>query len=281
MRDSYFRGAFRCVDFYLLCLSFVGQALWFGQTMIVPSFYLRPLRILRLARVLKRLKALIVTVIAMLPALIPLLILQMLVFYIFAIVGIGLFANKITPDTVPKWTALDYALNNYYANNFDDMTHAIVTLFLLMIGNNWYYVMDAAVFVTTPYAQIYFILFYSISVLVVMNVLTAFVLEAFLKQQQHEENIKSRFSMRKLATRVQQYLENEDPVSPQTKDDVALVNSARAGGVSASTAPTCYTALRRISWSKLGQVAELKAPKGMAAVLLKMYSLSTQEGGAD
>ena len=136
MRWTYFRSAFRTIDLYLLLLSLLGQSLWWANTMIIPSFYLRPLRVLRLGRVLRRLKAILNTLLLMLPALTPLLTLQVLVFYVFAILGMNFFKDKLTPLTVPLETGLEYAINNYYANNFDDVLRSYVTLFELLIGNN-------------------------------------------------------------------------------------------------------------------------------------------------
>ena len=137
MRWTYFRSAFRTIDLYLMLLSLLGQSLWWADTMIIPSFYLRPLRVLRLGRVLRRLKAILNTLLLMLPALTPLLTLQVLVFYVFAILGMNFFKDKLTPATVPDSTGLEYAINNYYANNFDDVLRSYVTLFELLIGNNW------------------------------------------------------------------------------------------------------------------------------------------------
>ena len=137
MRWTYFRSAFRTIDLYLMLLSLLGQSLWWGNTMITPSFYLRPLRVLRLGRVLRRLKAILNTLLLMLPALTPLLTLQALVFYVFAILGMNFFKDKLNDDTVPAYTGLEYATNNYYANTFDDVLRSYVTLFELLIGNNW------------------------------------------------------------------------------------------------------------------------------------------------
>ena len=137
MRWTYFRSAFRTIDLYLMLLSLLGQCLWWGNTMLLPSFYLRPLRVLRLGRVLRRLKAILNTLLLMLPALTPLLTLQALVFYVFAILGMNFFKDKLNEQTVPPYTGLEYATNNYYANTFDDVLRSYVTLFELLIGNNW------------------------------------------------------------------------------------------------------------------------------------------------
>ena len=136
MRASYFRSGFRATDLFLLFLSAIGQLLWYAGTMITPSFYLRPLRLLRLGRGLRRLKAILHTLTLMLPALTPLLVLQLLVFYVFAVLGMAFFAKRVNEVTVPVSSGLDYAINDYYANTFDDVLQSYVTLFELLIGNN-------------------------------------------------------------------------------------------------------------------------------------------------
>ena len=51
-------------------------------------------------------------------------------------------------------------------NNFDDFPHAIVTLFEQLVVNNWPIVMEGAMAATGPWASLYFISFYLISVVV-------------------------------------------------------------------------------------------------------------------
>ena len=90
--------------------------------------------------------------------------------------------------------------------------------------------MDACVYVTSEYAKLYFIAFYSISVLVVMNVLTAFVLEAFLMQQQREETLKEQRRQRK------RRLKERERRAEEAK---------QAGGASRGTMVSCMGGWRR------------------------------------
>ena len=291
MRSSYFLSSFRCVDLFLLFVSTLGQILWYANTMVIPSFYLRPMRLLRLGRVLRRLKAILNTLTVMLPALTPLLVLQTLVFYVFAILGMAFFAGSITPLTVPRDSPLEYAANDYYANTFDDVLRSYVTLFELLIGNNWYYVMDAAVYVTSDYSMLFFIAFYSVAVLIVMNVLTAFILEAFLMQQQREEMAKDAAKSRKqrsqdrkdAARRLQDELQDADPASAaaaaakleeeeEKEEERAVKEKAEAAML-----PRCFPKLRELAARDLKQQVELKQPTGMAAVLHRMYRMSVSE----
>ena len=281
MRWTYFRSAFRTIDLYLMLLSLLGQSLWWANTMIIVSFYLRPLRVLRLGRVLRRLKAILNTLLLMLPALTPLLTLQALVFYVFAILGMNFFQDKLTPATVPESTGLEYALNNYYANNFDDVLRSYVTLFELLIGNNWYYVMDACVHVTSSWAMVYFILFYSVSVLVVMNVLTAFILEAFLMQQQRDEQINERRKQHKRRMQDRERRREEarmlGEVGRVEDEELELDEAKELAAREDSLLPKHFRRLEGMSERELHQHVEMKAATGMGAVLLKMYRMSVHE----
>ena len=72
--------------------------------------------------------------------------------------------------------------NYYYDNNFNEFSRAMVVLMDLIIVNQWHVIMEQFVLLTSKWARLYFIIFYFSSVVVVMNVLTAFVLEAFISQ---------------------------------------------------------------------------------------------------
>ncbi|XP_065830706.1 two pore calcium channel protein 1-like [Oscarella lobularis] len=75
----------------------------------------------------------------------------------------------------------------YYMNNFDNLINSYVTLFELMIINNWHVTMQGtvdAVHIFRPHlyadiVRIFFILFYMVTVVVVINVVVAFILGAF------------------------------------------------------------------------------------------------------
>lgn len=90
-----------------------------------------------------------------------------------------MFANSLERGKVPE--ELLYHRFNYYATcNFDNLGSAYVTLFALLVVNNWFIIMDAVAATTSEWSRLYFIFFYAIAVMVTVNVSTAFILEAFL-----------------------------------------------------------------------------------------------------
>eukprot|EP00117_Sycon_ciliatum_P038382 scpid34018/ scgid28531/ Two pore calcium channel protein 1; Voltage-dependent calcium channel protein TPC1 len=70
----------------------------------------------------------------------------------------------------------------YYLNNFDNIVSSYVVLFELMVVNNWHVTMQGAVSSTpsqTVATRAFFIIFYLVAVVIVTNVVVAFILDAF------------------------------------------------------------------------------------------------------
>jgi len=69
----------------------------------------------------------------------------------------------------------------YQLNNFDNILYSFNTLFDLLVVNNWFLIMQGHVNATQPIARLYFMAYYLFTVIVVTNVIIAFILDAFLK----------------------------------------------------------------------------------------------------
>ena len=78
-----------------------------------------------------------------------------------------------------------YVRYHYWDLNFNSLAN-IVVLFYLMIVNNWVIIMEGYVAVTSVWARCYFVAWFLVIVFVVLNVVTAFLLDFFTKQE--EEN---------------------------------------------------------------------------------------------
>jgi len=100
------------------------------------------------------------------------------VFTLFAQLGIALFGGKIkkgthgSPWVGPKGTEL------YAYANFNDFSSAMLTLFELLIVNNWYVTMDVTVAVTSGWSRAYFIAWYLLAAVGITNLVVAQVLES-------------------------------------------------------------------------------------------------------
>ncbi|XP_066239736.1 two pore channel protein 2 isoform X1 [Saccopteryx leptura] len=110
------------------------------------------------------------------------------VYYVFAIVGISLFRGAIVAPPGNSSLAPDngsvpcgsYEQLEYYANNFDDFAAALVTLWNVMVVNNWQVFLDAYGRYSGPWSKIYFVLWWLVSSVIWVNLFLALILENFL-----------------------------------------------------------------------------------------------------
>eukprot|EP00913_Durusdinium_trenchii_P029651 g27792.t1 len=100
-----------------------------------------------------------------------------LVYYIFATVGVQLFGGLIDVHN-PNLDHTGFAEAQYWPLNFNDFLSALVTLFCLMVVNNWYVVADGFMAVTSNYSAIFFVCFFVSVNLVVLNILMTLILES-------------------------------------------------------------------------------------------------------
>eukprot|EP00074_Homo_sapiens_P057041 XP_005273889.1 two pore calcium channel protein 2 isoform X11 [Homo sapiens] len=110
------------------------------------------------------------------------------VYYVFAIIGINLFRGVIV--ALPGNSSLAPANGSapcgsfeqleYWANNFDDFAAALVTLWNLMVVNNWQVFLDAYRRYSGPWSKIYFVLWWLVSSVIWVNLFLALILENFL-----------------------------------------------------------------------------------------------------
>uniref|UniRef100_A0A8C3DKI2 Two pore segment channel 2 n=1 Tax=Corvus moneduloides TaxID=1196302 RepID=A0A8C3DKI2_CORMO len=111
----------------------------------------------------------------------------LVVFYAFAITGIMLFQGAVVPlgNTSAANTTNDngtlqcgtYEQLEYWPNNFDDFAAAVVTLWDVMVVNNWQVFLDAFSRYSSPWAKIYFVAWWLISSVIWVNLFVALLLE--------------------------------------------------------------------------------------------------------
>lgn len=120
----------------------------------------------------------------------------LVVYYNFAILGMELFSSYDLMNCCKNTNFGQYfayspnsTLNGYYyLNNFTNIISSYVTLFELMVVNNWYIIMDGYAFVSSEWSRIYFMTFYIVT-LVVITIVVAFVLETFLFRIQYRHKM--------------------------------------------------------------------------------------------
>ncbi|KAM5248451.1 two pore channel protein 2 [Ctenodactylus gundi] len=121
------------------------------------------------------------------------------VYYVFAIFGINLFRGTIVASsgndslapTNGSASCGSFEQLEYWANNFDDFAAALVTLWNMMVVNNWQVLLDAYARYAGPWSKIYFVLWWLVSVIWV-NLFLALLLENFLHRwdpRSHEQTL--------------------------------------------------------------------------------------------
>uniref|UniRef100_A0A670IDN3 Two pore segment channel 2 n=1 Tax=Podarcis muralis TaxID=64176 RepID=A0A670IDN3_PODMU len=107
------------------------------------------------------------------------------VFYAFAIVGMELFRGAITPTgSISGVNATNATLQcgtfeqlQYWPNNFDDFAASLVTLWDVMVVNNWQVFLDAYSRYSSPWSKLYFVSWWLISSVIWVNLFIALLLE--------------------------------------------------------------------------------------------------------
>lgn len=103
----------------------------------------------------------------------------MTVFYIFTILGGFIFGGTVDSD-LPQNLANAGVSTIYIYNNFNDFGSGMITLFELMIVNNWQVIVEMFIVATDNSAvRWFFIFFYFFSVTVALNIVVAFALDLF------------------------------------------------------------------------------------------------------
>jgi two pore calcium channel protein len=133
-----------------------------------------------LAVEIKRFNQIFAALLKLLPALSSLGGLLWVVLSIFSALGMELYGGLITRDNAAL-AASAYGISGYYPLNFNDFTGGVVTLFVILVGNDWHVVMEGFVVVTSEWSRYFFIVYWVLAVVVLLNLFVAFVIEAYFK----------------------------------------------------------------------------------------------------
>jgi two pore calcium channel protein len=147
-------------------------------------------RVLRLGRILIAIPAFqsIGTIAAeIFPAAIHVFTVLLFLMYGFAALGMILYGGLITRDpSNPLSMAIlgnDFSDNDYWANNFNDMMSGMNVLFNLLVINNWTNCEIGFEAVTGgKWVRLYFLAFYIFGVILIDNLVIAFIINAFFQQ---------------------------------------------------------------------------------------------------
>ncbi|CAI2386453.1 unnamed protein product [Moneuplotes crassus] len=139
---------------------------------------LRGFRLMKLFNEIKQWKVIMRTISALLKPFWSLLLVTFVLFLLFASIGDRAFGGLEinNPNVVRNQNIPD----TYVEMNFNDVANSFVTLFTLMVVNNWFVIVDMFEAVTgTIWTRLFFVIFYFFSVLVVLNILVALSIDMY------------------------------------------------------------------------------------------------------
>ncbi|XP_022446861.1 two pore calcium channel protein 2 isoform X1 [Delphinapterus leucas] len=119
-------------------------------------------------------------------------------YYVFAIIGVTLFRgvivapgnSSLAPDNGSAPCG-SFEQLEYWTNNFDDFAAALVTLWDVMVVNNWQVFLDAFRRYAGPWSKIYFVLWWLVSSVLWVNLFLALILENFLHKWDRRSHLQS------------------------------------------------------------------------------------------
>ncbi|KAL9158963.1 hypothetical protein ABFS82_08G103400 [Erythranthe guttata] len=193
---NYWRDGQNRFDFVITWVIVIGETATFlspsGQTFLSNGEWIRYLliaRMLRLIRLLmhvKQYRAFVATFLTLLPSLMPYLGTIFCIMCIYCSLGVQIFGGLVY-DGNPNLTGTDLEDSDYLLFNFNDYPNGMVTLFNLLVMGNWQAWMQSYKELTgTAWSYAYFISFYLITIVLLLNLVVAFVLEAFFAEMDLE-----------------------------------------------------------------------------------------------
>ncbi|XP_077229756.1 two-pore channel 1 isoform X2 [Tasmannia lanceolata] len=195
--DHYWMEGQNQFDFVVTWIIVIGETTTFFVPDELPFLsngewirYLLIARMLRLIRILmnvRRYRAFMATFLTLIPSLMPYLGTIFCVLCIYCSLGLQLFGGIVNSGN-PKLDETDLYDSDYLLFNFNDYPNGMVTLFNLLVMGNWQEWMQSYRDLTgTSWSLMYFVSFYLITVLLLLNLVVAFILEAFFAEMELEK----------------------------------------------------------------------------------------------
>ncbi|XP_073307640.1 two pore calcium channel protein 1B isoform X2 [Primulina huaijiensis] len=197
---NYWRDGQNRFDFVITWVIVIGETTTFisprGLTFLSNGEWIRYLllaRMLRLIRLLMHVpqyRAFVATFLTLIPSLMPYLGTLFCVLCIYCSLGVQIFGGLVNVGN-PDLDGTDLQDDDYLLFNFNDYPNGMVTLFNLVVMGNWQVWMQSYKTLTgTVWTLLYFVSFYLITVLLLLNLVVAFVLEAFFAEMDLESSEK-------------------------------------------------------------------------------------------
>ncbi|GAA0151477.1 ion channel [Lithospermum erythrorhizon] len=194
---NYWKDGHNRFDFLVTWIIVIGETTTFAApnslTFLANGEWIRYLLIARMLRLIRLLmhvegyRAFVSTFFTLIPSLMPYLGIIFCVMCIYCSLGLQLFGGIVNAGNI-NLDGTDLSEDDYLLFNFNDYANGMVTVFNLLVMNNWQDWMKSYTDLTgTSWTLVYFISFYIITVLLLLNLVMAFVLEAFFAERDIEE----------------------------------------------------------------------------------------------
>ncbi|XVF66835.1 hypothetical protein PTKIN_Ptkin10aG0069700 [Pterospermum kingtungense] len=196
--ENYWRDGQNQFDFLITWIIVIGETITFATPDGFSFFsngewirYLLLARMLRLMRLLMHVRsyrAFVATFLTLIPSLMPYLGTIFCVLCIYCSLGVQIFGGIVNAGNL-NLEGTDLTEDDYLLFNFNDYPNGMVTLFNLLVMGNWQVWMQSYKELTgTSWSLAYFISFYLVTVLLLLNLVVAFVLEAFFAEMDLESS---------------------------------------------------------------------------------------------
>ncbi|CAN4103325.1 unnamed protein product [Withania somnifera] len=199
--ENYWRDGQNRFDFVITWVIVIGETATFGApdglTFLSNGEWIRYLLIARMLRLIRLLlhvaqyRGFVATFLTLIPSLMPYLGTIFCILCFYCSLALQIFGGIVNTGN-PNLASTDLADNDYYLFNFNDYPSGMVTLFNILVMGNWQVWMQSYKELTgTAWTYVYFVSFYLISVLWLLNLIVAFVLEAFQAEMDLEASASS------------------------------------------------------------------------------------------
>ncbi|WOG98745.1 hypothetical protein DCAR_0418090 [Daucus carota subsp. sativus] len=163
-------------------LLFLSNGQWIRYLLIA-----RMLRLIRLLLFVPRYRAFVATFLNLIPSLMPYLGTIFCVLCMYCSLGVQIFGGLVNSGNA-RLAETPLADNDYLVFNFNDYPSGMVTLFNLLVTVNWQAWMQSYKQLTdSAWSYAYFVSFYLVTVLLLLDLVVAFVLDAFFARMELEE----------------------------------------------------------------------------------------------
>ena len=180
-----FRAWIECLIFFITILAFIKfltsdlDDLVSVMKLYELTIFIRMLRLLTMLSEFGKFRVIIETLKNLMGPFWTILCVMFTIFYVFGIIGSFLYGGIIQSDT-PRMVYDTSTPDIYVLNNFNDLASGFVTLFELMVVNNWMVTTNMYVVVYgTAWVRFYFVFFYFFAVVIGINIVVAFAIDMF------------------------------------------------------------------------------------------------------